>query len=518
MNVSAEDVSRVARRYLVDQKMVLEIRPLDDKEKSEAILTGPLPGAPASIAPRSTPDAPQWSRVPNPSASKPFVPPRFVRQTLPNGLTVFVASWKTLPIVTARLVLPVGTADDPPGRAGLATLTASLLDKGTKELTATALAEKLESLGATPSVSADLDETTVELNVLARHFGEALSLVGQFVIQPRLDRSDVDRERLLQLAGLVQGPDSASWIAQRAFRSLLHGAAHPYGRPTDGDQESVAKLDGEAIRTFHSDHFSPRGSALVVAGDVDSVDVLALAGKIFGGWTAAGKEARSRPRPEVVVDPKVVYLADKPKAPQSVICVGRRGLGRRDERYAAAIIGNRVLGGDFLSRLNRNLREEHGYTYGAYTSFSFRREGSVWGLRTSVRTDATVAALKEIDHELTRFQREAPFKDEEIEINRVALARAYPEEFESPRGIVDALEDQFVHQLPADDLDTHLEKLMKASLASIRETTAAFGSGADQTRLIVGDRAAIESELKKAGYKVVLVDVDGRSIDPPSSR
>jgi zinc protease len=513
--VTPADLARVAGIYLSKpEKVVLTISPArPDEPKSEAVLAGPLPGpTPPTLTPRTTPDGPIWKDLPGPTPPPGWEAPRYVRKTLSNGLQLWVIPWKTLPIVEARLIIPVGSADDTAGKSGLAMLTSSLLDKGTKTKTDNELAEELDTLGVSLSVGASVDATEVGLSVLARNLKPTLSLVGQILTAPRFDPKDFDRERKLQLDAILQGPDSVTWIAQRAFRSLLFGANHPYGNPGVGFESTVKGLTIDDVRTFHA-RFAANRSTLLVVGDVDPEGLARDLESTLGAWKTTGPEPAARPRSEARPDPGIVYLADKPGAVQSVVAVGRRWVDRKDPRYFATLVGNHIVGDDFLSRLNANLREKNGYSYGCRSGFSFRRTGSLWEVMSSVRADVTAEALKEILGELDALGKDHPLGDEEIATAREAESRSFPESFEDPRSIVSVLAGISQFHLPADYLETYLDRLRGTPDPEIRRAMVEVVAPAERTILIVGDRASVEPKLKAQGFREIrLVNPDGKPI------
>lgn len=503
VKVTPDDVRRVAREYLVKDRVSLVIGPVPPggEPSPTTVQAGPAAvadssgPAPGTRTPKGGPD---WSKLPGPGAPRPLHAPKYVRKTLSNGLDVWVCPWRTLPVVSSSLIVPAGTADDSPDKSGLAQLTATLLDQGTKDKTATELAEAFEALGTSPRVNAGVDHTTVGLSVIARNFDPALALLAPMLTGPRFDPKDFERERQLQLAELLQGPEDPSWIALRAFRALLFGKGTPYGLPPDGTPATVKALKLDDVRAFHRDHFGPDGATFIVVGDIEPDAVFRSLEKTLGTWKKGDrKPAAAPPRPAAGAGASAaIFLADKPGAVQSVVRVGRRWVDRADPRYFATLIGNRVLGADFLSRLNQNLREEHGYTYGAGSVFDYRRVGSVWLVSTSVRTDATAPALKEILKELDDLAAARPFTAEEIEVARAAEARSYPETFESPSGIAGILAEMALFRLPADYLDTFLDRLRAATPDSIRAAMTDLVSPDARTVLVVGDRKSISKDLQ----------------------
>ncbi len=511
--VKPADLARVAAKYLTPKMVALAVVPMKPGEpKAKAVQVGPeASGAPEpEVAERTHAKGPDWSKMPGSSEAGEFKPPAIVRRTLKNGVTVLVVPWRTLPIVTGRWLVPHGTSDDPADKAGLAELTSTLLPKGTKDKTDTELAEALEALGVGYSCSADLNETTLAFNVLSRNLEPALTLLAPIYTAPRLDAADFDRERDLQLAELLQGPDQVSWLAQRAFRALLYGTDHPYGRPSDGYAATVKAITLNDVKRFHATRFAPDQSTLIVVGDVEPEALVATLERVVGSWSAAGVPPQVIADSGVAPEPGVIHLVDKPGAVQSVLRVGRRWVGRKDPRYDAGQIGNHVFGVDFLSRLNRNLREKNGYTYGAGSTFSYRRSGSVWLANSAVRGDVTAPALKEILAELDGVAGPHPLAPDEIELGRDALIRSFPESFEDPDSIVGAIDPIVVFGLPDDDLSGYLARVRAVPADEVRKVLADLAKKDHRTILVVGDRKAVEPGLKALGYEVRVIDTEGK--------
>ena len=516
-DVTPADLQRVANAYLGPDKVVLEIRPAGENgPESEAVDAGPRPDAarPAEPAPRAVGAGPDWTALPGPAEPRPFRAPPFVRRRLSNGTEVWISPWKTLPIVGARLLIPAGTADDPPGKAGLATLTATLLDQGTKDKTALDLTEALELLGTSTSVGATPDATVVGFNVVTRNLAPALDLIGPMLARPRFDPEDFGREQQLQLGDLLQGLDSPGYIARRAFRALMFGPDHPYGKPADGDPETVKGLTLEDVKAFHEDHFAADRATLIVVGDVEPDALMATLEATLSAWKTTGPAPKPRPPIAGFTKPGVVYLVDKPGAVQSVVQVGRHWAGRKAPHYFDTLIGNHILGADFTSRLMQNLRVKNGFTYGIRSGFSYARTGSLWVVSSTVRADATGPALREIRSELAALAGDRPLADDEIAVGREAEARSFPESFEDPSGIAARLQEIALLGLQDDDLDTFLDRLAATSAADIRRVMAEVVDPVDRTTLIVGDRESVEPQLRAIeGVEVRRVTPDGRPAD-----
>ncbi len=516
--VTPADLNRVASKYLTSDRFTLWTEPVSPgNPKSEAIKVGPNPDGAGELklATREPGPGPDWSKMPGPSAAPAILTPKFVRKSLTNGLDVWVAPWKTLPLVSVRLVIPAGTADDPQGKSGLASLTSSLLDKGTSTKTATELAEALDVLGVTLGAGSSADNTVMGFSTVSRNLEPALALVGEVLTSPRFDANDFNRERDLQLAGLSQGPDSVNWIARRALPVLLYGAGHPYGNPADGYERTVKRLTLDDVRAFHATKLGPKGAILVVVGDVEPDALFKMLNTALGNWKSRGDEPSPRPAATVAVEPGVIHFVDKPGAVQSVLSVGRRWVDRSDPRFLATLLGNRILGGDFLSRLNNNLREKNGFTYGAGSAFRFRRSGSLWMVSTQVRADATAPALKEVLSELDGLAGGKPFTSEEIATAVGAEMKSFPETFESPGSIAGILEEMAEFRLPLNYLDTFLEQLEATKPETIGKAMADVVAPKERIVLIVGDRKSVEPKLRELGFNSIkILSPDGLPIAP----
>jgi zinc protease len=513
--VTPADVQRVAATYLKPERLSLYVQPMGPGEKqTPAFLAGPAPTSEpeADIPDRLPAEDALWKTMPPPSTLTEFTPPKIVKKKLSNGIETWIVPWKTLPVAHVRVQIPVGTADDPAGKTGLAQLTATLLTQGTKNLDAVALAEEFDLLGAQQSAAVGSDATQVSVDVLARNLKPAMKLVGDMLNTPRHEQSDFDREKSLLIAALQQGPDDPSWIARRAYRGLIHGPEHPYGKPADGEESTVKSLTLDDVKKFHQSMFGSKSAKIVLVGDVDPDQAAAALEEALASWKTEGAAPAPRPVPAGMKGPDVVYFVDKPGAVQSIIRIGRLWGKRTDPDYELLEIGNRILGADFLSRLNQNLRERNGFTYGASTGFRFLRDRSTWQAGSDVRADATGAALKEMIKEIDGVRSNAPYTPSEIEINRAALLRAFPESFETPMGIAGELGDIVEFNLPDDEWTTHQQKLAAATAADIQQAANRLVDPESRLIVVVGDRRMVEPLLKAAGFRDIRpVTPEGRA-------
>ena len=513
--VTAADLARVSQKYLTAPHFTLNISPAQPgQEKTAAQPAGPLPGQVDNTPNFARPIGAgrDWTILPGPEGSPAWVPPRYVKTRLSNGIELWTVPWRTLPIVEVSMLTPVGSGDDPAGKSGLARLTATLLDNGTTTKTNAELTEELDALGASLGTATSADNTSVGLTVLSRNLKPALDLLGQVLTAPRFDPKDFDLERNLQLDEIRKGPDSPRWLAQRAQQALLFGQDHPYGNPSQGFEETLKGITLDDIRAFQGKLAANR-TKLIVVGDVEPEALIKMLEASLGGWKTTGPEVNPRPAIKPVAEPGVIYLVDKPGAVQSIINVARPWVDRKDPRYFATKVGNHVVGDDFLSRLNANLREKNGYTYGAGSGFGYRRTGSIWAVNTSVRADVTAEALGEVLGELDGLIKDRPLSLEEIATARDAEARSFPESFDDPSSISSAIAAMAEYELPDNYLETYLLNLIGVTDTQVRETILDVTSANARRILVVGDRATIEPKLVAARKGVVrVVDVNGKPV------
>ena len=515
--VTPADIRRVAATYLTADRVRLVVEPAKpDEPKTVAVPVGPDPGAEsAKIAERTPGPGPDWKTLPGPSAAPGFRAPKVQRARLADGLELWMVPWRTLPVVDCRLIVRAGSADDPASKAGRSALLAEVLDKGTASKTTNELAEALGALGVTPTVDAGVEDTTIAFASLSRNLPKTLDLVADMILHPRFDPADVDRERNLLLAALKTGPDRPMWSAGRAFRALMYGKDNPFGIPAQGYPETVKSLGVDDLKSLYSSRFVPNNAALIVVGDIDPATLVPLLEKTLGAWksspkTPAAPTSGALPRP----DASVVYLVDKPGAVQSILMVGRPWVGRDDARYDETLIGNRVLGADFLSRLNQNLREKNGYSYGAGSRFAYRRGGGTWQATSQVRGDATAPALKEMLAELDGVGGARPLSPVEVATAKDGEARSYPEGFASPRGIAGAIAELVELNLPPEELDAALGRIESVGPEAVNAVMTRLGEKSGRLILVVGDRASVEPKLKELGFKAIrVVSPDGVPVE-----
>ncbi|MDQ3674601.1 MAG: insulinase family protein, partial [Gemmatimonadota bacterium] len=433
--VTPADVQRVARQYLTDKRLVLTVVPgarESDGLRASAgtgIAIGMATPAPPPAASTSTQATRAQAALPAGGPAPRFTLPQIHRRRLTNGLDVLIVEHRELPVVTMNLVVKSGSANNPADRAGLASAVANLLDDGTATRSAIEISEQLADIGAQLSTSADWDASTVSLTTLTRHIGAALALFSDVLVNPAFAEAEVARFRAARLTSLAQQRDDPTAISGVVYPALLYGRGHPYGRPALGDEASIRALSPADIRSFYQARYLPNNSSLVVVGDVRPDEIVAKLEQSLSGWKAGVAPVLQLEAP-AARDRSVIYVVDRPGAAQSVINIGHVGVARSSPDYFPLLVLNHILGGQFMSRVNLNLRENKGYTYGARTVFDYRLGAGPFAASAGVQTAVTRESVAEFLKELRGIRGEIPVTAEELETAKQGLTLGFPRSFE----------------------------------------------------------------------------------------
>jgi predicted Zn-dependent peptidase len=474
-----------------------------------------VPPPPASAVPSSgaseLPQAAPVEERPEVADPGPFVPPSPEVFEGPGGSKVWLLERHGLPLVSLVALVPNGASADGklPGRAHL---TADMLDEGTDKLDAVAFSRALEDLGAQLRSSADREKSAVSLEALSSRFPEALALLGAAITRPRHAEADWKRVSALWKNALKARGDDPSTVARLVTSAVLWGADHPYGQPAEGTSASARQLSLKEVARWHKILWHPQNVTFVVVGDVSRAKITDELGRAFDAWRNAPPRAEVKidfPAPPVA--PRTV-LVDRPDAPQVVMTVARRAASSSNPELPLLELTNIALGGSFTSRLNQNLREDHGWTYGARSAFSGLRHGGVFLARASIRTDAIEPALRETLAELKKMADEGPSPEEVTKIKALARADAV-ETYGSLQALAAALASDAAQGLPPD----HNARALAAQGAATREALLPLArrgfSPDDATLLLVGPRKAIEAALKANGLPAPEErDTEGRPV------
>jgi zinc protease len=440
---------------------------------------------------------------PAPSINLP-VPTEF---TLDNGLKVLLVEQHSLPVVTAEVVSRAGSENSQPGKGGLATLTSEIMSDGTQSRSLEKLAQDQERIGTRMSSNASMDSGGISLSALTQHASEGLEILADVAQHPAFREEDVERRRKQRLVRLGQEADSVQSMALRVGPKLVFGD-QPYGMSPSGTAESIKSLTAADISSFYADHYGPGDSVLVMAGDVTRADAEKLAKQYFGKWTSHSASAPSIP--EAPAPPSThVVIVDKPGAPQSALFAFGLGVPQSSPDADTLSVLNYTLGASFASRINMNLREQHGYTYGARSSFQEYRGGGAFFAGGLVRTDITGAAATELMKEIRNFI-DKPSTSEELAAAKEASIRSLPGRFETNNAIADAMTNIFVYSRPLDYYAKLPAKYQAITEDDVAKAAKTYLHPDQVVILTAGDRSKIEQGLKDANLGPVEVrDLSG---------
>ena len=439
---------------------------------------------------------------------RPYHFPRFERQELDNGLGLIAVDLPGRALVTASLVLGTGAVDEPAEVAGVTSLMARAMTEGTSHHDAVGLTEASERLGASVHAEAGWDGLSVSVEVPAERLSAALALAAEVAIEPTFPASDVERLRDERLNDLLQAKADPRRRADDGFVETIYAAGSPYGRPSAGTEETVARLDADACRTIHGRRLDPTRMTLIVGGDLDAVgeDVRSIAESRFGGWPRnPAAEGGTTPTATAAREERYIRVIHRPGSVQTEIRVGHLGVRRLIPDFHAISVMSAILGGLFNSRLNRKLREEKGYTYGAGAGFDMRRGVGPFAVRAAVNTEVTVPAVQDILAELEAM-RAGPPTTAELHAARDYLVGVFPLRFETPPAVVGAIAGLLIHGLPWDELDRYRPAIESVSDADV-EKAARDHIHPDQLAVVlVGDADAILPSLEGAEIGPIVVD------------
>jgi zinc protease len=441
------------------------------------------------------------SRLPSLGPDPRFRFPEIRRRRLANGLRVLTVEHHAVPLVSFLALLPVGAAADPADRPGLAAVTSDMLDEGSGDLDAIELHESLGRIGGHLDSEIGSDATILTLTSLARFADRGIALLTDMLRRPRFAAPDFERVRELRLNRLVQLRDMPSALADRAFTRLLY-ADHPYGHQPIGTEESLRSMALEEVRAFHSSMFTSSRLTVVASGDATHAALGDLVERAFGDWSGPSGA-------DVAVDPSAwaapvstsgrLALMHRPGAAQSELRIGHVGVPRSTPDYHALIVLNMVLGGQFVSRINMNLREDKGYTYGARTSFDFRRGPGPFTLSASVQSEATIDAIAEALSELRGIRADRPVTHAELETGRAALTRGYPRNFETAEQISRGAAQLALYGLPDDYFSTFTPKVLAVNEAAVTRVAAEHIQPERLLTVVVGDREQVAPTVERLG-------------------
>lgn len=443
---------------------------------------------------------------PAPLAPRPLNLPASEELTLANGLRVILLEQRRLPLVSFRLAFPTGDAHDPPELPGLSDIMTAMLNEGTQTRTSRQLADEVARIGATLSAGASSDYTTVAASALTQFAAEILELLADIALRPSFPEDELELTKQNALQNMIAQRGQPSFLANERMARVLYGA-HPYAvvAPTP---ESIGALTRTRLAEFHRQTFLPNNAVLVVGGDFDRAPMLAHIERLFGAWPAGTVATPQFPAPPAQVARKL-YLVDRPGSAQSNIIVANPALTRTHPDYFPLLLMHTVLGANASSRLFMNLREEKGFTYGAYTNLDARREAGSFRATAEVRTPVTGASLKEF------FQEYARIRDEQVSAQELQDAQAYltgifPIRLETLDGLIDQLLQIKMFALPADYLLTYRDRIQAVTRADVQRAARAYVTPDAAAIVIVGDATEVLGQVGDYAREVEIYDSMGQ--------
>lgn len=437
---------------------------------------------------------------------RPYHFPSFSHERLSNGLDVIAVHLPERELLTGVLFESIGAGDEHEDEAGLTVLMARALTEGTRSRDAVALVEAGERLGASIHAEAGWDALSVGVDVPAERLAPALDLVAEIMAEPVFPDAEVDRLREERLNDILQARADPRRRAEEGFIETIYAPGSPYHRPASGLRETVERFDAAAVRAMHARRFDPNRMTLIVGGDLSGIDVAGLAQRKLGGWEPSlSCEGPRQVQAKPADNPWRIRVLDRPGSVQTEIRIGHVGLRRRIPDFHALSVMSAILGGLFNSRLNRVLREDRGYTYGASAGFELRRAAGPFAARAAVNTDVTVPAIRDLLAELEGM-RERPVTEDELHAARDFLVGVFPLRFETPAAVVGAISSIVIHGLPDDELARYRPAIEAVTIEDVTAAARDHLRPAEASILLVGDASAFQSELDAAGLGAVVVE------------
>ena len=454
------------------------------------------------------------TKVPPPGPTPVLRVPAWTKTQLANGATLIVSERHNLPLVSFSITF-IGGANqfEPANRRGLAALTASMLSEGTKTRSGDQLSDALQLLGAGVGAGVGSEEGSVGFVSTAKNFDATLGITSDMLLNSVFPPEALERLRARTLVGLTQAKDQPTVFGAQVFAKVLYGAAHPYGqRSTEASVKAITRDD---VVAFHKAYYQPGRALITVVGDITPQRAKASIEKALAAWAKGGdKPSFDYPKlPEL--QPAKIYLVDKPGAAQSVVNIGLPGPPRNTPDYFALQVLNTILGGQFQSRLNANIREQKGYSYGVNSGFNYGKGPGAFRAGGSIFTDKTDAALIEFMQEFKGIVGEKPITDEEIKTAKESLIQGLPQRFSSVSAISGAITSLVVQGLPDDYYQTYAKNVSAVTKEDLLRVAKRYIDLEHLAIVIVGDRAQVEAALKATEIApITMLDLEGNPVTP----
>ncbi|MBV9210790.1 MAG: insulinase family protein [Acidobacteria bacterium] len=445
-------------------------------------------------------------QAPAPLAPKPLNIPKPFETVLPNGLRVVILEERRLPLVSYRLAFRTGSANNPADMPGLMSIMTGLLNEGTDTRTSKQIADEIASMGATLAAGTNSDYTTVGASSLSIYGDQTLDLLADVALHPSFPQNEIDIAKQNTKQGLIQQRSQPSFLASERLARTLFGS-HPYSVVT-ATNESIDAVTREKLQSFHREVFIPNNAVLFIVGDVQRAAVLKRVTNLFGKWERGKPLTENFPAPPVRTE-RGIYLVDRPGSAQSTIVIANLAINRSSPDYFPMLLLHTMLGGGFTTRLDQNLREKKGYTYGASSVFDTRNVAGTFRATAEVRTPVTGDSLKEFFYELDRIRTE-PVPAQELQDNKAFLAGLLPIRLETQEGLTDQLVQIKMFDLPDDYLQTYRERINAVTAADVQRVAQKYLTTDKDAIIIVGDASAIMNQIQPYAKTIEIYDTSGK--------
>jgi len=430
-----------------------------------------------------------------------FTIPSIQNYEMKNGLKIYFSQKSELPLIRINFLVNNGSRLDPVNQKGLSNLLTMCIDEGAGKYDALQLADEFEMLGAQFAVSTDPDVTLFSLQVLSENFVPTLKLLVSVITEPHLSENDFNREKRKVLTMLEQAKAEPDHIAEISFEYFLFRSDSPYAYPTLGIEPTVLNIELDSVRKLYKNMFSPFNSSVVVVGNIEAKSLIAELDEAFINWNS--KAVIEEPSLNLKKSTRNIFIINKRDAFQTEIRTGHLSSKRSEKDFFQKQIMNLVLGGQFSSRLNLNLREKNGYTYGIHSRFNYFKETGYFAVSTSVDTENTTNALREIYKEIVKVR--DGITQDELQFSKSSLTKRFPANFETYRQIASNISSKIINKLPDDYFETYIENVNSVSLDDVNKITFDSIHPEELITILVGDSKKILGQLNGDEFGEIVV-------------
>lgn len=433
---------------------------------------------------------------PEPSGQVNFSLPEIISFNLSNNLKVFYSPKDTLPIVQINLIIPAGSIYDEKEKNGLASLTSMLIDEGSGTLSGLEISDRIEMLGSVLDISTNKEFTTISLLTLKENLHKSMELLSLILLEPSFNDDSFEREKQKLASRIIQLSDDPSFLVSSNFQKIIFEPT-PYQYTTSGKLQTLENISNGDVKNFYNNNYSPNGSYLILVGNLDQEEVEGISQKYFGDWKPNYKKENKEVNFKIIE--KQISIIDKPGSGQSEIRIGHLSKKRNSRDFYARVILNSILGGQFSSRINLNLREDKGYTYGAHSNYSNNTKCSIFAVSTSVKIENTGDSIKEIIKELTKIK--TGISKEELNFSKSYLIRRYPSLFETYSQIASNISLIPIYDLEENYFNNYIRRIDSVNAEDILKAAKENIKIENLVISIVGDKKIIDEQISELPFK-----------------